>query len=141
MPADDAVLSIVQQWIHRAEGDLQNASHALKLGRRCPTETVAFHAQQTVEKYIKAVLIFNAVDFPMVHDIEKLVRLLPARTVAFLTITDQRVLTSYAVTARYPGDFEPISLGEARESVRMARRVRTELRKILPRNLRRKRIN
>jgi HEPN domain-containing protein len=140
MPADDAVRSIVEQWIYRAEGDLQNASHALKLGRQCPTETVAFHAQQCVEKYIKAVLIFNAIDFPMVHDIEKLVRLLPVRTLAFLTVTDQRILTSYAVTARYPGDFEPISLGEARESVRMARRIRTELRKLLPREVRRKRM-
>ena len=83
MPADDAVRSIVEQWIYRAEGDLQNASHALKLGRQCPTETVAFHAQQCVEKYIKAVLIFNAIDFPMVHDNEKLVRLLPVRTLAF----------------------------------------------------------
>lgn len=141
MPADEAVLVIAGEWVYRAEGDLQNASHALKLGRKCPAETVAFHAQQCAEKYIKATLVIYGIDFPKVHDIEKLVRLLPPHALAFLPVTEQRVLTAYAVTARYPGDFEPVSLNEARKAVRMARRIRAELRKLLPREARRKRMN
>jgi len=35
---------------------------------------------------------------------------------------------------RYPGDYDPISLTEAREAVRLARRVRTAIRKMLPRD-------
>ena len=121
MPADEARLAVVSEWIHRAEGDLTNATHVLKLLRQCPTETVAFHAQQCVEKYLKAALTFYGIDFPKVHDIEKLVRLLPADALAFFSVTEQRTLTSYAVTARYPGDFDPISLDEAREAVQITR--------------------
>jgi cell wall assembly regulator SMI1 len=37
----------------------------------------------------------------------------------------------YTVT-RYPGDYEPITLAEARKAVTLARRVRRELRRHLP---------
>lgn len=94
MPADKALLAIVSEWIYRAEGDLKNATHVLMLRRQCPTETVAFHAQQCVEKYIKAALTFYEIEFPKVHDIEKLVRLLPPDALAVFPVTEQRTLTS-----------------------------------------------
>ncbi len=37
----------------------------------------------------------------------------------------------YATVTRYPGDYEPISLTEARRAVRIARRIQREVRKIL----------
>lgn len=132
MLADQALTVILREWIHRAEGDLTTAAHTLRLGRACPTEIVAFHAQQCVEKYLKAALVSRGTNFPMVHDIEKLVGLLPAGVLAAWPIREQRTLTSYAVSARYPGDFEPVSIAEAREAVRIARRVRKEIRRLLP---------
>jgi hypothetical protein len=36
------------------------------------------------------------------------------------------------VSARYPGDYEPIPLAEARQAVQIARRVRKQIRKWLP---------
>jgi hypothetical protein len=57
----DELNALLSQWVEKAEGDLRNAAHTLKLGRRCPTETVAFHAQQCVEKYIKAALLSRGV--------------------------------------------------------------------------------
>jgi len=44
----------------------------------------------------------------------------------------------YAVETRYPGDWEPISVDEAQEAVRFARRVRRSVRAVLPRELLRK---
>ena len=49
MPADEDLLAVVSEWIYRAEGDLKNAAHVLKLQRQCPTETVAFHARSLSE--------------------------------------------------------------------------------------------
>ncbi len=49
MPEADAVLQVVREWIGKAENDLANAKHTLKLGAGCPTDTVCFHAQQLVE--------------------------------------------------------------------------------------------
>ena len=38
-------LRVIRQWITKAENDLKNAAHTLKLGADCPPDTVCFHAQ------------------------------------------------------------------------------------------------
>ncbi len=43
----------------------------------------------------------------------------------------QEKLTDYATVSRYPGDYEPISLTEAREAVKLARKVKMEIRQFL----------
>lgn len=131
MPADERVLRVVGEWVARAENDLKNAAHTLKLGKDCPTDTVCFHAQQCVEKYVKALLTFRAVPFPKVHDIEQLIGLLAPQDRLPLSIAAQRQLTAYAIMVRYPG-WPPVTLGEARRAVALARRVRQRIRKLLP---------
>ncbi len=59
MPERDRILAVVAEWVEKAEHDLTAASHTLKLGKQCPTDTVCFHAQQCVEKYFKAVLALD----------------------------------------------------------------------------------
>lgn len=62
-----------------AEGDLRSAQElrsALKLGR---AENVAYLAQQSAEKALKAVLNFHRIPFPLVHELGILVALLPDR--------------------------------------------------------------
>jgi HEPN domain-containing protein len=54
----------VREWVTKAENDLKNAAHTIKLGERCPTDSVCLHAQQCVEKYVKAVLVLEGTDFP-----------------------------------------------------------------------------
>ena len=63
---------IVREWIAKAENDLKNAAHTLMLKEDCPTDTVCFHAQQVVEKYLKALLVWVDIDFPKTHDITEL---------------------------------------------------------------------
>ena len=41
-------------------------------------ETIGFHAQQAVEKLLKAVLANRAIEYPRTHDIDRLVDLLAA---------------------------------------------------------------
>mgnify|MGYP000307964815 CR=1 FL=1 len=36
------------------------------------TSTICFHAQQAVEKYLKAFLILHDIDFPRTHDVDYL---------------------------------------------------------------------
>jgi len=46
-----------RDWVRKAENDLLNAHNTLlTLGQNCPYDTVCFHGQQAVEKYIKALL-------------------------------------------------------------------------------------
>jgi HEPN domain-containing protein len=125
---DEARLAAVQQWIAKAENDLINAEHTLTLGEDGPTDTVCFHAQQCVEKYLKALLVYCGIDFYRTHDIGALQALLPLRVQPALTAEQQEQLTDYAVSARYPGDWEVISLAEAHGAVTLARSVRTQAR-------------
>jgi len=129
---DENVLAVIRQWVQKAENDLKNAAHTLKLGQDCPTDTVCFHAQQCIEKYIKALLVWHGIEFSRIHHISALIALLPAQFRPDLTSEEQERLTDYAVSTRYPGDYEAIPLAEARQAVQISRRVRKQIRKWLP---------
>ena len=116
----------------KAENDLKNAAHTVRLKTDCPTDTVCFHAQQCVEKYLKALLVLNGIDFSRTHQISTLLALLPAQVRPSSTQEEQDRLTEYAVTTRYPGDYDPISREEAQAAVQLARRLRNQVRRRLP---------
>lgn len=138
MSVSPEVLTIVRQWVEKAEHDLANAEHTLTMKEECPYDTVCFHAQQCVEKYVKALLVFHGVDFPKTHDIGELIARLPRRirVRVQLTFEAQRRLTDYATLTRYPGDYEEIPIAETRRAVRIARRTRLEIRRLLPKEVR-----
>ncbi len=128
----DPILDVVRQWVQKAENDLTTAEHTLKLGPRCPTDTVCFHVQQCVEKYPKALLIAQEIDFARTHDISALLALVPEHLHPELLPEEQALLSDYAVSTRYPGDYEAIPLAEAKRAVKIARRVRGQVRRRLP---------
>jgi HEPN domain-containing protein len=128
------VLQVVGEWVRKAEHDLTVARHTLKLGAAAPAEIVCFHAQQCVEKYLKALLTWRGLDFPKTHDIEVLNDRLPAALRLGLSPIEQRTLTHYAVASRYPDMDEPIPLTAAKRAVGTARQVRKHLRKFLPKD-------
>src|SRR5438045_2052437 len=76
MSAPDIAKAVVAEWAAKAENDLITAAHTLKLRADCPTDTVCFHAQQCVEKYLKALLVLSSIPFAKTHDIEFLSTLL-----------------------------------------------------------------
>ncbi len=49
-----------------------------------------------------------------------------------MTPEETRRFTAYATVTRYPGDYDPVSLTEARQAMKLARRVRSAVRKNLP---------
>lgn len=132
MPKNEQVIQVVGEWIVKAENDLKNAANTLKLGKDGPLDTICFHAQQCVEKYLKAYLTFKGIDFPKTHNISELLVLIPVRFRPQIDVKEQRVLTSYATVTRYPGNYEPISLAEAKHAVSVARKIRKEVRSFLP---------
>ncbi len=133
MPGDKSPARVAAEWVVKADNDLKNATHTLKLGQACPADTVCFHAQQCAEKYLKAYLVFLRLDFPKTHEIEKLISLLPAGARPKLRVEEQARLTEYAVTPRYPG-WREVTLAEARRAVPLARRVRKHVRSLLPKD-------
>lgn len=137
MPDREKLIAVCTEWLAKADNDLTTAAHTLKLGKSCPTDTVCFHAQQCVEKYLKAILVIEGIDFPKIHDLERLVERIPGELRPDLSSEELAGLTEYATGARYPG-WEEISLATARRAVALARRVRREVRRDLPRKALRK---
>ncbi|MFY9826669.1 MAG: HEPN domain-containing protein [Thermoanaerobaculia bacterium] len=132
MPDREQLIVVCKEWLLKADNDLANAAHTLKLGAKCPTDTVCFHAQQSVEKHLKAVLVLAGIDFPKTHNLETLMALIPTESRPDLSEEERGRLTEYAIGARYPG-WEEISLAAARRAVAVARRVRRSVRRGLPR--------
>ncbi|MGB9621127.1 MAG: HEPN domain-containing protein, partial [Brevinematia bacterium] len=69
-------------------------------------DTLCFHCQQTVEKLLKAFLVYHNVDFQKVHTIEYLIRLCSKIDNEFESLYEMtKKLTDYAVEVRYPDEF------------------------------------
>lgn len=132
MTDPERLAELVREWVEKAENDLVAAVHTLTLRERCPSDTVCFHAQQCVEKYLKAYLVFASIEFPKTHNVERIMALLPRGVKVSLSTKQQSRLTEYATGLRYPGNYPPIVLADARKAIALARRVRREVRRYLP---------
>lgn len=139
MPDDAEVLRSVGEWIVKAESDLRTATISLRVQRECPTDTICFHAQQCIEKYLKALLVLNGTPFPKTHDLTSISALLPD---AWRPDVPPRVMerfTDYATITRYPGEYAEVTLEEARSAIATARKIRKSVRAIVPPEALRKR--
>ncbi len=114
----------VKKWLLKANNDLKAATSLLKMpAGEIVTEAVCFHSQQAAEKYLKAFLVAHNIDFGKTHNLEFLVELCAGQDMDFRKL-EVGNLTSYAVEVRYPDEFYTPTLAEARESIRIARRVK-----------------
>ena len=128
-------LRVVSLWVEKAEHDLANATYMMTMPEGCPYDTVCFHAQQCVEKYVKALLTARQIEFPKIHDLTELVSLLPEDMGFHAQLADMSLLNRYAVEARYPGEWEPIARTEAQDAVSVAQGIRKAVRAHLPQEL------
>lgn len=119
---DDVVQKLVSQWLHSAYADMTVVR--FPDDERIAPEVVAFHAQQVVEKTLKALLVQRQVDFPRTHSIGALLALCAeAGYNGTEGMVDAGSLTRYAVATRYPGEDEPVDREEAQDAAKLATRV------------------
>ena len=90
-----------QRLMQRARDD-RYAMVRLAEDPQSPPWTIAFHAQQAVEKAIKAVLSAGSIEYPYTHDLERLLELVAASGRSLPP--DRRelpTLTPFGATLRY----------------------------------------
>jgi len=106
-----------------ADRDIR-AFEVLKNDSRIHLSMTCFHAQQAVEKSLKAVLFLNQVEFERTHDLVKLAQLLRDQGITLPVSDDQlRKLNPFAVTLRYDDlEIEGITREEAASLVMVVRR-------------------
>ena len=104
------------EWLRKAREDIK--ASGITLDGELP-DIAAFHAQQAVEKALKALLVAISRRPPKTHDIDYLADQLEKAGIKIPMREEISSLTLYAVEARYPGP--PISIEEAEYAYKLAK--------------------
>ena len=113
-----APLDHAQALLRKAANDIVAARATLATGEAF--DAVCFHAQQAVEKSLKAVLALHDVEYPWRHDLGELIELVKPLVPGIAPYEDRMIgLTPFAVEIRYDAEFEP-SYDQANEALRTA---------------------
>jgi HEPN domain-containing protein len=116
----------VNEWVDRAESDFRVASREHAVTVDPSYEAVCFHAQQCVEKLMKAVLIKQGIAPPRTHDLLTLAGLVTKAVPAWTwPAMELSTLSTAAVGFRYPGD--PVEEADADEMIDICTRIRASL--------------
>jgi len=95
---------LTYEWVAKAEADLLTARREYRARKAPNYDAVCFHAQQAVEKYLKALLQEWGIPIPRIHSLMELLAIISKSDAGSLLIqTDANVLETYAVQFRYPG--------------------------------------
>jgi HEPN domain-containing protein len=127
---------VIKRWIQKAENDLKTAAILIN-AKEAPTESVCFHAQQAVEKFLKAYLTHIDLKAGKTYDIATLLEMCIDNDKEFesLNIEELEGLTFYAVEVRYPDDFYIPSLKEAQNALALSKEVKSFVLKKLRREI------
>jgi HEPN domain-containing protein len=127
----DEIIRKTKEWFSYADGDLYLAQIGLDSNNKDIYRLIGYHAQQCVEKYLKAYLVFHLIDFPYTHSITLLLDLCSEKADWTESIRDAEELTPYATTARYPSEDGNISKDEVIKTIEIATKIRQTVRAAL----------
>ncbi|MFM9959308.1 MAG: HEPN domain-containing protein [Phycisphaerales bacterium] len=113
---------VVREWIAYSRADLHAARLLVAVGPQ-QADPAAYHCQQCAEKALKAWIIHTGKQHPLTHSIRQLLDVI-GRNVAWThEIADAEVLSSFVISARYPGSGDPATVEDAVEAVKIAANV------------------
>lgn len=90
----------INAWLQKANNDLLSAQPLLEI-EPAILDSFCFHCQQSIEKDLKAYLIYNGVDIERTHNIIFLSKECASFNQIFSTIEPMNI-NMYAVQPRYP---------------------------------------
>jgi HEPN domain-containing protein len=122
MPPETYVPGSPDDWLRHARSDL------LLARQQVPPEVLlamlCFHAQQAVEKSLKAVLLAHGRVFPYTHDLAQLITLVKHAGLPWPDALDTAAeLSVYAVGTRYPGVYGDLTADDHTQAIEIARQV------------------
>ena len=121
MSADERTRE-AERWLRYAIEDLQ-AGELLLVSAGSKPRHVCRLAQQSAEKALRAVLVFEQVEFPRSHDLDALRILMPQGWQIKTLTADLSGLSELAVEARYPTESPEPTRDDAGQAVEEARTV------------------
>jgi len=125
---------ITEEWLSRAKDDLDVAKEIIELEHL--TNMVAFHAQQAMEKILKAVVEEFEISFVRTHNLEMLVGTIESEVDLDLDMDFIKRLDEVYISARYPSDLGLLpsgkpSIQDAKELYEFAENIHGEVKRLL----------
>lgn len=116
-----------REWIVKAEEDFALVSNLARPRKKPLWGPLTFHAQQCVEKYLKARINEAGGGIQKTHDLERLLTaVIPLDPLWSAWLGALQQLTGYAVASRYPG--HSLTKREAMVALKSCRTFRREAR-------------
>jgi HEPN domain-containing protein len=117
-------IEFIKEWIIKADHDLGTA---ILTFQHIPeySDTIAFHCQQAVEKYLKGYLIFLNIEFRKVHDLVYLYELIfdnDNMIEEFYQLILE--LQTYSVKIRYPNEIIFLSNEQIISAIETSKKIR-----------------
>ena len=114
----------IKDWIEKADHDLGSAK-IIYLHLPDYFDAIAFHCQQSVEKYFKAILIYYKIDFIKSHDLVYLLDLLSRKIeIDELKFKKAFTLNNFGVQIRYPNKIIKLSKDELETAIQISEEFR-----------------
>ena len=129
---DKQQVNMPDDWLFLADRDLSVADYLAANMVPIPTEIIAFHCQQAVEKYLKGALVVLGEEPPYIHDLDRLCSMASKHRSSFAEISSLCVIINYfSVQPRYD---RGLSLSEAdmRLALTHTKTIRDFLQKEIP---------
>lgn len=118
---------LVDEWLAKAEADYHSALRDYRARKHPNYDGAGFHAQQCIEKYLKALLVQKRQSTVWGHDLlaiaEKCIAFFPGLE---LHKPHLALLTKFAVRYRYPG--ESASKADAKSALQAMKKLRLLIR-------------
>lgn len=121
---ENAKLKLAKEWFLKAQDDELSAKDILE-DRQGAASTVCFLCQQSAEKYLKGYLVFQAKNFPKIHQLDRLLKLCIEIDKDFSILKKEAAfLTNFYITTRYPGDYPHFTFRDAEKAFKMSVKIK-----------------
>lgn len=98
---DEAYRKQAAEWFERGRHDIETAQ--LLYDQRGYTDTIAYHIQQALEKYLKGYLVLYGKKPPKIHELDTLLNLIAPLDNSFMSYLDLCEKASrFYIEDRYP---------------------------------------
>ena len=114
---------VVKSWLNKADEDLAFARASLKDGLEFYPQ-ICFYLHQSVEKYLKAYIISERLNFPKIHDLLQLVQICMEDDKDFDKFYETaEVLNPFYIGTRYPDVIITVNKSDAEKALQVAEEI------------------
>ena len=111
-----------RRWLEYALSDRETAEHVAR-SRDLAPHIGCYHAQQSGEKSLKAILVYLQIGFPLSHDLNFVRNLIPPGWSIRQPDPRFAALSQWVVQGRYPGNWPEATDADCRFAAQQAREI------------------